>query len=360
MDWVKALLKKPLIAHWIRAFERFNGRLGRQFAAAITYFSVLSMVPILMVAFAGVGMTVTVFNPDLLVTLKQTITDALPREGGIGQQLTGLVDEAFGSWRTVGVIGLASALWTGSGWVKNVRAAVRAQIRNDFDDQVKDNFIVAVAKNILVLIAFLGLLGLTTAMSSVAVSLRDQLAIWFPAAAGWVGSGGFSAATMLGTLAAGFLLFCFVFWVLPKPRVSGMTLVKSGVMGALGMAALQYAMGRLVGVFANNPAAAVFGNVIVLMLFFNLFATLILLIAAWIGTEDLPESTVIQDATAIPHQPTSYASKLLVAQLREDPRSDDVPRADSVKATRVGLGIGAAAVGLLASVAAVISGLVGK
>ncbi len=39
----------PSVAHLLRAAERFNDRLGSQFGAAITYFSFLSLIPILMV-----------------------------------------------------------------------------------------------------------------------------------------------------------------------------------------------------------------------------------------------------------------------------------------------------------------------
>ena len=49
--------RQPVIAHLIRATERFNDRLGNQFGAAITYFSFLSMIPILMVSFAAVSYT---------------------------------------------------------------------------------------------------------------------------------------------------------------------------------------------------------------------------------------------------------------------------------------------------------------
>lgn len=47
--------RQPVIAHLIRATERFNDRLGNQFGAAITYFSFLSMIDHLM----------TVFCPDV-------------------------------------------------------------------------------------------------------------------------------------------------------------------------------------------------------------------------------------------------------------------------------------------------------
>ena len=52
---VEKIQRIPVIAHLIRAAERFNDRLGNQFGAAITYFSFLSMIPILMVAFAAAG-----------------------------------------------------------------------------------------------------------------------------------------------------------------------------------------------------------------------------------------------------------------------------------------------------------------
>ncbi len=45
----------PSVAHLLRAAERFNDRLGSQFGAAITYFSFLSLIPILMVSFAAVS-----------------------------------------------------------------------------------------------------------------------------------------------------------------------------------------------------------------------------------------------------------------------------------------------------------------
>ena len=45
VTWFKAI---PSVAHIIRAVDRFNDRLGSQFGAAITYFSFLSLIPILM------------------------------------------------------------------------------------------------------------------------------------------------------------------------------------------------------------------------------------------------------------------------------------------------------------------------
>lgn len=73
MDWFKAI---PSVAHVIRAVDRFNDRLGSQFGAAITYFSFLSLIPILMVSFAAVGF-VLASNPDLLTELINKIVSSI-------------------------------------------------------------------------------------------------------------------------------------------------------------------------------------------------------------------------------------------------------------------------------------------
>ena len=51
-EWLIRLRNRPQIAHLLRAVARYNERLGSQFAAAMTYFSVLALVPVLMFAFS--------------------------------------------------------------------------------------------------------------------------------------------------------------------------------------------------------------------------------------------------------------------------------------------------------------------
>ena len=67
------------------------------------------------------------------------------------------------------------------------------------------------------------------------------------------------------------------------------------MIGAVGLAVLQYLFSFLVGMFTGNPAAALFGPVIALMLFFNLFARLILFVAAWIATATQAALSTVDD-----------------------------------------------------------------
>ena len=119
--------RHPMIAHLLRAVERFNDRMGNQFGAAITYFSFLSLIPLMMVAFAVAGYVLAshptlleyiftrilnnVSDPTLAGTLKSTLSTAV-------QQRT-----------TVGLIGLLIALYSGINWMGNLREAVSEQFR---------------------------------------------------------------------------------------------------------------------------------------------------------------------------------------------------------------------------------------
>lgn len=112
--------RNPVIAHLLRAAERFNDRLGNQFGAAITYFSFLSMILILMVLcrrrlqLIGTATLLqdifdkilqNVSDPTLAATLKNTINTAV-------QQRT-----------AVGLVGLLVALYSGINWMGNLREA---------------------------------------------------------------------------------------------------------------------------------------------------------------------------------------------------------------------------------------------
>ncbi|MGA7828751.1 MAG: hypothetical protein WCA04_13880 [Geobacteraceae bacterium] len=78
----KKLQQVPAVAHVLRMITRYATRLGNQFAGAITYFSLLAMVPILMFAFSACGFTLTVLRPDLLERVCRDVRAGLqiPRE----------------------------------------------------------------------------------------------------------------------------------------------------------------------------------------------------------------------------------------------------------------------------------------
>ncbi|MFX4270784.1 YhjD/YihY/BrkB family envelope integrity protein [Propionibacteriaceae bacterium Y1685] len=287
-DFVANLMEKPAVAHLMRAAQRFTGRLGNQFGAALTYFSVLSMVPILMFAFSTLG-ALAEFQPELMAPVVEAVVGAVAGGGDAGAPIAKFINDTLSGWRGTGVVAILTALYSGSGWIANLKSAIRAQWRPDFDmTEDKANIVVETIINVLILIAMLLMVLITFGLASVGTALSDTL----------VGLLGLDQVPGIGFLMtfvpiilsviAGTGLFLFIFWVFPQEKVPFRARVKGSIAAAIGLGVLQYGTTLLFGVFANNKAAALFGPVIILMLFFNLFARMTLFIAAWIATTEQP------------------------------------------------------------------------
>lgn len=277
---------KPWVAHLLRMQDRFANRLGNQFAGAITYFSVLALVPVLMFAFAALGFTLTVLRPDMLQQVEETITARLGGMGPeLGDQIGGLIRDFLQNWQAVGIVGLLSAIYSASGWAGNLKRALRALTRPDFDmTEARPNFVLEKLVNLVLLLGLLVLIPVTFALASLSTTLTG----WFVGVTGLEGVPGVATGLHLvgpiGSAVAGWALFMYVLTVFPERKFPFRDKAWAAVIGSVGLGLLQYLASFLIGSFLGNPAAALFGPVIVLMLFLNLFARLILYVAAWMAT----------------------------------------------------------------------------
>jgi membrane protein len=125
-------LRYPWLDRLVRAGQSYTTHHGDHYAAAITFFSVLSLVPMLMIAFAAAGF-VLAGNPGLLRELQDQIQTAAP--AGLAGTLNGVIDGAIASRRGVGIIGLLGALYSGLGWIGNLREALTAQWRSTTEEE---------------------------------------------------------------------------------------------------------------------------------------------------------------------------------------------------------------------------------
>lgn len=285
-DWLERVKGKPWVAHLLRAVERFLARLGIEFGAGITYFSVLALVPILLFAFASLGFFLTVLRPDLVDDIVNTFAASIGSlDETTRKNLVGFVSETLGNWRGAGIVGLLVAIYTGAGWINALKNGVRAQQRPDFDVvQEQGNPLKIILVNLATLVGLLVLIVITFGLASVSTALADNIVGWLGLSEiGWL-SPLLRVVPIVFSIGAGWVLFMYLYTVLPEDRGAGPVVRRGALMGAVGLAVLQYSTGLLFGLFGSNRAATIFGPVIVLMLFFNLFAQLILFIAAWIAT----------------------------------------------------------------------------
>jgi membrane protein len=356
---IERLQQRPWIAHIIRAVERYISRLGSQFAAATTYFSVLALVPIMMVAFSITGLVLTVVQPGLLDDVADAVADALgSAEPATREKILNLVNSTLSSFWTIGIVGLVAALYTGAKWMGHLKNAVRTQWRPGFDLRPqKINIVVRTLINLVLLFGLLLGMAVIFGVSSLSTSLADTVVEWLGLSdQPWV-SPLLRLSSLVVSIIAGWLIFMYLYTVLPETREPWPVVRRGALLGSIALVAVLYLAGELISAFRGNPAAVIFGPVIVLMLFFNVFAQLVLIVAAWIATAD---------HEAVPVPPEEEHVNLEPGPEPEPPQDDQpnvVPEAVAARSVRAGMGAGyltgaATGVGLGAVLAYVFSAAV--
>lgn len=355
-EWWSRFSQRAWVAHALRTVERFNVRGGANAAAAIAYYSVLSMVPVLMLVFSALGLTLTVWRPDSLVVLNSYLSDELAAFGDLGKQLEPVIREALSNWAGIGTTGLLIALWTGTNWIGNLKRATRVLMRTDVDrpDEALP-FYLDLPVNFAALVALIAGILASFAATGAATSLGSTVAGWL-GVTGAVAALSLRALSLLISLVVGVVIFWWLFrWFSPHP-VPPRLVRAAAVIGSVALVALQFVAGALIGVFSGNLAANLFGPVIIAMLFLNLFATLILYLAAWLATADAPLAAELEAPVVEPSEPETVETK---------PGQHWVSAAVARRSLGVGLGTGytvgaATGLGLGALVAMLVARLRGR
>lgn len=279
------LLDRPVVAHAYSAVTRYNERLGAQFAAGITYFTVLSLVPILMFTFSVIGLTLTVLRPEMLDQLTVYINEALD-SSGFATSLSSVIDEALHNWRGIGLAAFFTAVYSGSKWAGNLKRAVRIMWSDNFDDGVtKKHFFLELGANLIIFLGLIVSVGVGAAVTALGSGFTTQVISWL-GADDVPGIGPIvQVAALLCSFLACWLLMVFLFIALPTQPVAPRPWLVGTLIGAVAITVLQAVAGILVRVMSQNVTAGIFGNVIVVMLMCNVLASIILMTAAWVGTD---------------------------------------------------------------------------
>ncbi len=273
-----AVMRKPFIVHLRQTITRFGQRLGNQFGAAITYFLVLALIPTLMFAFATLGFILSVVRPELADTVIGQIQRVAPGQ----DQLVEMVRNWLTNWAGIGIVAVLSALYTAQGFIGNFKDAVRMQLVGEVDDLKKEPFAKRIGNNIVTLIGLLILIGLTIAATAIGTGLQTAIAQWLQLP-GWFAPL-LNICTIIITVLMAWLLFMFIFTLIPQHPIPARTKRIGCLVGAIALTLLLNLATVLISLFSNSPTAALFGPIIAIMLSMNIFARIVLLIAAWMGT----------------------------------------------------------------------------
>lgn len=331
----------PWFDHAMRMSERYGDRGGNYYAAGVTYFSVLSLFPLMMVALALVAM-VLAGNQDLLDRIIDDIKDMAT--GSLGDTLTDVLNQAIDQRGSIFSIGVVLALWTGLGWIGNLRAGISSVWKAPL---TADNFIKGKLSDLV------GLLGLLV-----------SLVVAFAVTA--VGSGGFTwriietlnldgvpgirvLVWLVALVIALVANWVVMFWMLaffPRVHVPRRAAFRGALIGAVALEFFKQFATVFFNATMSNPAGAAFGPIIGVMVLLYLLWRITLYCSAWIATT--PEAL----AEEIPDAPEPA-----VIQVRRE--AHPPARAES-QVRQAGLvGVGAAAGVLLGGLVLKISGVLG-
>ena len=321
-------LRYQWLDHLVRAGQSYTAHHGDHYAAAITFFSVLSLVPLLMIAFAVAGF-VLAGNPELLRHLQDQIQSAAP--AGLGPTLDQIIDGAIKSRSGVGIVGLLGALYSGLGWMGNLREALTAQWRptqwrstqgrstqgrptqgrptqwrstqwrptQGEQPPEPEGFLrtkifdlLALLGLGLALVASFALTGVGTAFASVVLNVLGLGQV-------------FGARLVLVVLAVAasvagmWLVFLWVIARLPRQPVPLRSATRAAWFGAIGFEVLKQVFAIYLDSVTNSPTGRLFGPIIGLMVFAYFVSRFLLILTAWAA---VAPAKVPEDHHQVPHE----------------------------------------------------------
>lgn len=289
INTVNKTARNPIVAHLLRTVERFNERMGNQFGAAITYFSFLSLIPMLMVSFAAGGYILAehpTLLEDIFAKILSNVSDAT-----LAATLQNTINIAIQQRTTVGLVGLLIALYSGINWMGNLREAVRAQTRETWErpEQDKEKIWTKYFRDFIYLTGMLVAIILTLIITSISGSAQSLIISFLHLESiEWLRPTWHLVGLAI-SIFANYLLFFWIYWRLPYHRPPKKALIRGTLIAAIGFEVIKMVMTYSLPKLVSSPSGAAFGSVLGLMAFFYFFARLTLLCAAWIGTAEYPE-----------------------------------------------------------------------
>src|SRR5260221_306125 len=240
----------PWFDHAARAFERYRDCFGDRLAAGLTYYSFLSIFPLIALAFAVAGYAVAV-DPNAGRHVEEAIGVILP---GIASTLP--IDEIARAKTGAGVIGLVLLAWAGLGWVGALRGSLRSVW--GFDSVTDGSFVIVKLRDALTMIllgtALLVSVGLSGLASSATPTVLSNLGLSHVYGAG--------LAVRLASLTVAFgtdvAILLVMFTVLSGTRAPWRALARGAVVDAVGLEALKLVGTYLITRTTRNPVYASF------------------------------------------------------------------------------------------------------
>lgn len=275
---LKAVLEKVLELRLVRAYRHYSDRRGPSLADGVTYRALFSV-------FAGVllGFSIAAIwlhgNPDAMSALTRALESVIPTIGDLIDPKDIKEPAALAGFSIAGAASLLGLIGAAIGAISSLRIALRTLADETHDDGF---FLWTYARNLLLAIAFGGLLALAAVLSVASTAGLEFVARWFSLDA----SGVAVAARVLGIVivfALDAVAIALVFRMLSGMRAAPRALWTGAAIGGVGLIVLQELSALFVRGATSNPLLGSFAALIALLLWMNLSAQVILLASSYIG-----------------------------------------------------------------------------
>ncbi len=249
------------VDHLFLTLERYDEVLGGRLAAAIAYYGFFAVFALALIGYALFGVLLH-NNAYLADVVQRFLRTNLPFLD---------VKVIQDSGRTVGIVGILGLVFTGIGWVEAIRSSQRAIWRLD---QQPGNLVVRRLVDLAVLIGVL----LLVAVAAGAGYAFEALVDW--------ATGGFILDIVSWVLAAAMnmLLAAALLVAVPRLRMTVRRLRSAVLVVGIGITLLNTVGRSFVTFVQQNPAYALAGSAVGLLVYLYVFNQILLFGAAWAAT----------------------------------------------------------------------------
>jgi len=303
--WTRARRASGAFDHAVRAWQRFDDTRADRMAAYMSYLGVLSLFPIIALAFAAGALLVAnvpavgnAFSDLIAAALRSFLPGLESGTTDVYANLRQATRNRLGL-QTGGVVtaigGVIVLLYTGSGWVTAQREALRTVFGTP--PRYDRFFLIAKAHDIAVLL-LLGVLLTVSVAASVLTQSGRVLRIF------GVGPGTTEQAHLFAGIAAivvgvatGVALFLAQHVALAGvPDRPWQDYLPGAVVAGIGFEVLKQGATLLIDRVTTNAVSGAFGAVIAVLIWINLTSRVTLLGAAWTWTGWHPEAAAVRPA----------------------------------------------------------------
>jgi membrane protein len=275
--------KVPFFSHTLAMIKHFGEHQGSVLAGGVTYFGFLSVFPILALTFSVVGV-LSHYYSGVQDWVQKALDQALPGLIGSneGQIHITSITNAGGAAGTAAVLGTLGLLYTGLGYTSALATSLQAMF--ELPPREKRNFVAGKLFDLIALVAMGVTMVLSVALTGLVTAFSKDIVDWLGLPSDRLVKTVLWLLTVLVGVAASTFLFLIIYTLLGKPDLSAPALVGGALLAAVGFEALSTAAAFLIANVSKSAAAAVFGVSLVLLVWINYFARLVLYGAAWAAT----------------------------------------------------------------------------